>query len=241
MPQVPYTLEQAEDDISDLRGQVDKLNEILTLLNTGPTPNVISGTVELFNNSGQLNTINGVGQQWEVPGAALATFPGTAVTAASLTTISSATVLASDPDVGAIYELETWGNGVQGSTKQQLEFAVNYGGTTMADVVFGTTAFEAVSVIFRWRAVVRVICHTTGTSGTWTSYVLATISDFDGGGNLSPADTNSNFGTGIDCETTGTTAVSTTASKTLALQAGWASTTGGPSLTSRVAVFKRIN
>ena len=216
---------------------MDLLNEIISMGN-GPIPNVpASGFVSLFASGGQPNYINAQGLIMGLVGAQNATFPNTTRTAATLGTIASTTIPANDAEVGAVYELETWGNGVQGSTLQTLQFGIALGGTVMAaSPTIGTTAFNTTSEAFRWRAVIRAICHSTGGAGIWTSYALITVAQSNA--NLSAA--NNNMMTGFDADSTGSTTVDTTVANTFALQAAWGATTGGPTLTSRVALPKRI-
>jgi hypothetical protein len=229
--QSTYTLEQAENDIATLRGQLDRLNEVLQLSN-GPTPNTpASGTADLFASNGQIGYINASGLQMGLSGAQAATFPGTTVTQATLNTLASATYPGNDADAGAVYELEVNGNGTQGSTAQSLQVATVFGGNTMATFTWGS-GFVPASQAFRWKVTIRVFCHTTGSGGTWSSEITGVADQF--GTNIT------NSVAAVSCESSGTTAVSTTSNQTLALQAAWGSTTGAPTLTSRVALFKRI-
>jgi len=239
MPLAPYTLEQAEQDISDLRGLVDRLLEAHTFAD-GPTPNTPdSSGVTAWSGSGNLALMNSSGLQGNVPQAQTAFFPNnTVVNGTSLTNLAQGTYKGNDADVGATYETEVWGNGVQGSTAQTLQFGVVLGGTTLANLTFGTTAFgsPAASVIFRWWGIARVTCVTTGGSGTWRSLVLAKVNAFTG--NLAPG--NSNQASGTSTESTSTTVKDTTVDQTVSLSAVWGSTTGAPTLTSQVAFFKRV-
>jgi hypothetical protein len=239
MVQAPYTLEQAELDIGDLRGGLDRLGEILSLLD-GPIPNnPPSSGCQIFSANGQPNFLNFSSLQMSLQGAQPAIFPGTTVTAASLTDIAAFTIPAGDADVGAVYEVDVWGNGIQGTlgNRQTLQCGAAIGGTALQSVTFGTTAFENVgNQAFRFRIQARMICVTTGSLGTWTSYVKATVSDF--GSNIAPG--NNDFAEGFACESTGTTTKDTTVAQTASAQIAWGATTGAPSLTSRVAVFKRI-
>src|SRR5215472_15116452 len=133
MPNAPYTLSQAEEDIG-------------SGLNLG---------------------LNGLG----------ATFPGLTVTAASLSNLATATVPGGDPKTGAVYELEAWGSGTQGSTLQTLEFSASLGGTAMLNVTMGTTNWDAISKAFTWRVTARVICLTTGATGTWQNYISVNLTE----------------------------------------------------------------
>lgn len=239
-----YTLEEAESDIADLRGQVDGMDEVLQLYD-GPVPNNpgVSGA-QIFSQNGQPNYLNFTGLQMSMMGAKPAAFPNNTITAASLQTLTTFTIPAGDADVGAIYELEVWGNGQQGTAgnRQTLQLAVSLGGTTMSTITFGTGALPDTHSFFRFALTGRVICHTTGLTGTWTSYVLATLTEFDTPGPALLTIPNANFAQATSSESTGagTTTVNTTVDEALALQAAWGATTGAPTLTSQIACFKRI-
>lgn len=196
-----------------------------------------AGTVNLASANNTLTGTTLGGQAGSVPITGLATFPGTTVAQAVLTTIASATYLANDAVAGAIYELEVNGNGTQGSTQQTLQFQVTFGGTALTSFTLGS-AFMPISQAFRWKVRARVICHTSGVGGTWSSELESTFSAFSI--NLLPANSANSTGAAVSCESTGTTSVSTASNQTLALQCAWGSITGTPTLTSRVASFKRI-
>jgi hypothetical protein len=244
MPTIPplttgYTLEEAEQDIADLRGQVDGMDEIITLLD-GPIPNgaPISGC-QVFSVNGQPNYLNFTALQMSLMGARPATFPGISNSTATPTTLASFALPAGDADVGAIYEVEVWGDGNQGSTQEVLNLGVNFGGNAMASIELGSL-FMAINTVFRWRAVVRVICITTGLTGTWSSEIHGNLSLFNGtllSSGASSANATNSF---VSCESTGTTSVDTTTGETLAIQGWWGASTGTPTITSRVAFVKRL-
>lgn len=244
MPTIPplttgYTLEEAEQDIADLRGDVDSMDEILTLLD-GPIPNgaPISGC-QMFSVNGQPNYLNFTSLQMSLMGARPATFPGISNGSTTPATLASFALPANDADIGAIYEIEVWGDGNQGSSQNVLNLGVQFGGNPMAAIQLGLL-FMATTTVFRWRAVARVICHTTGLTGAWTSEIHGNISLFNGtlltSGGSSANPTNS-F---VSCESTGTTSVDTTTGETLAIQGWWTTATGTPAITSRVAFVKRL-
>lgn len=213
------------------------LTEILQL-SDGPVPNTPdAGTVDLFSSSGQPNYLNAAGLQMGLVGAQNAFFPGTTRTAAALGTIAQASYPGGDAEVGAVYDLEVWGHGTQGSTRQTLQFGVSFAATQMQNSTFGTTAFSANGVLFRWWAISRIIVLTTGSSGTVNSLLLASTADFNGG-NIAPGNNNFAFTNSSDSVTTYT--VNLNNNQNLNLQAAWGSTTGAPTLTSDTAVFKRI-
>ena len=209
MPLAPYDLEQCEEDIGTLRGQLAYLGEIGSALDTG------------------------------IPGTAGASFPGITVVAASLTTIASAVVPANNADTNAVYQLEVNGKGVWGSTQQTLQFACVFGGQVMRSVQLGAI-YSAASLPFSWKCRIRVICASTGVSGAWASEVEGHLSVNNttlltsGASSANP--TNSFF----NCDITAPFTVDTTIAETLALQCAWGGTTGAPTLTSGVAIFRRI-
>lgn len=236
----PYTLEQAQEDISNLNGQISLLEEMVYLLSNGITPNTQSDRASMYCGApGMPAVITPAGLQMGFQGCQPATFPGITVTSPSLTTISNAHVIPGGDAaaIGAVYEIELWGNGVQGTTKQALSFNIAFGGSSsLAGVTFGTVAFNSANQAFRWRVQGRIICNTIGPTGTWTSYIKASTSDF--GLNIGPG--NSDFGEAFSCESSSTSTHDTTVSETLTILASWGSTTGGPTLTSRVQLNKRI-
>lgn len=236
--QPTYTLEQAEDDIATLRGQIDQLSEVLSLV-PGPVPGTpSSGTSIYADPTGQPAWVDAAGLQMNASGAQLCTFPGTTVTAASLSNLATFTVPANDPEPGATYELEVFGNGTWGSTAQTLSLQCTYGSQTPAGggLNIGASTFNT-SQNFRWHACCRVWCVTTGSGGTWQFSIHGEVSV--DGVNLVPGTTANNTG-GFNCCTTTAVTVSTIANQTLALQASWNSTTGAPTLTSQLAIPKRI-
>ena len=210
------------------------------LLNRASAPAGVAGGAIIYGSGGELAQVTAAGVQTQVPGTQLATFPNTTVTAASLTTLatSSTIYLANDAQAGSVYELEVTGNGVWGSTQQTLEFAVVFGGNTMSNITIGLTQFSA-SQAFRWKARARVICHTTGATGTWTSEIDGVVSVFNAnilggiGANGTAPFTSS--------ESTTTTTIDTTANQVLSLSAKWGSVTGAPTLTSRVVLARKVN
>jgi hypothetical protein len=167
----------------------------------------------------------------------VASFPGNSVTTSTIATLASDTIPAGAP-AGSVWELEGWGNGVQAvANRQTLLLGVALGGQDMTQLTFGTTAFSTADTAWRWWARARVVCHTAGASGTWTSFIQASVSDFSGP--ISPGNANMAYGT--SSENTGTTTQDTTASAVLALRAKWGATTGSPAITNQVTLpVKRI-
>lgn len=208
MVQAPYTLEQAEEDVGTLRGQMAYLGEIGSGLNFG-----IIGT------SG-------------------ATFATSTANTASFVTIASASYPANNADAGACYELMVNGTCGWGSTQQGLTWQIQFGGNNMASVGITANAFPA-SQSVRWWLTARVYCETTSATGTWSSELNGIMS-------CNATSLNGSFNTTgatlpfTASDASSPTTIDTTSAQTLNVQAQWASTTGTPSLTSRVTVFRRI-
>jgi hypothetical protein len=239
VPTAPYTLEQAEESIADLRAQVDRLGEVHALDGTGGViPNAQPNQVQKFAAAdGQPGYVTPSGLVMGNMGSQNAFFPGNVATAITLTDLGSWTVPAGDAAGGAVYEVEIWGNGTWGSTQQSLGLQVVFGGNNLSTVTLGASWF-AISTTFRIRVVGRVVCHTTGVAGLWSSLIYGecTVS----GANALPATGANGSGGFVSCEGAATTAIDTTANQLLGVSAAWQSTTGAPSVTSRVAVPKRI-
>jgi hypothetical protein len=218
---------------------VDRLGEVHTLDGSGGvTPVAVPGAAAMYTaGDGQPSYVTPAGLSMSNVGAQQGFFPNNTVTAASLQNLAQGTIPGGDAAVGSIYETEVWGNGVWGSTAQTLQFAVILGGTTMTNLQLGNSFFT-VSTIFRFHVTARAICQTTGATGTWSSLLFGEISAF--GVNLLPTASGQATGAFTTCESTGTTTQDTTASNTIGLSCAWGATTGGPTITSQVAIFKRI-
>jgi hypothetical protein len=237
MATTPFDLEQADDESATIRGDLDRMNEVITM-NNGPQPNTNSSGLQIFSASGQPQWSDSVGMGWQMAGMGTTWFPGNTVSGTGTGNLASITITGGAADQFAMFEVEAWGNGQMGSTQQALTFTTVLGGNQMATVTFGTTAFSTTpaNAIFRWRTVSRVICHTTGASGTWSSYLLATVSVF--AANLSPG--NANMANGFGCESTGLSTVDSTVGNNFGVSANWAgSATGSQNVTAQVAIAKR--
>lgn len=161
------------------------------------------------------------------------------VTASSLTDLTASfTVPANDSAVGNLYDIEAWGNGVQGSTLQTLTFQVVYGGNNMSTFTIGSTAWSSTSQAFRWHMTARVICLSTGPTGSFQSLIFGELSAF--GSNLIPSNSSNITGAFISCESSSSTTIDTTSAQGLKLQCNWGSTTGAPTITKRVAIQRKL-
>jgi hypothetical protein len=231
-----FTLEQAEEEIAQLRGQVDLMSEILKLNTQGVPNNPSSGQVELYGDSASNlpGAVLASGMNGVIPVTKTVWQPLNTVTAATLQNLAAFTINAGDAQPLAVYEIEVWGDGKQGSTAQTLELSVVLGGTALQNVVLASGSMAA-NNSFRWYAKGRVICITNGSSAAWQSSVKANWSLFNG--NIGPG--NNNFAEAFSCEANTTTTVGSTAANTLGISAAWGATTGAPTLTSRIALGRR--
>lgn len=163
------------------------------------------------------------------------------VTAAVMTDLTGTfTIPANDAVVGNMYEIEAWGNGSQGSTQQRLLWQVVLGGVAMTSPSIGST-YMAASQNFRWKAQARVICLSTGSTGTWQSSLELFLSVFGGDWSSGPGGSStSETSAGISCESSGTTTLDTTVAQGLKIQCSWAATTGAPTITKRIAFQRKL-
>jgi hypothetical protein len=243
-----FSLEQAEDDIAELRGQVDVLSEIIKLNLQGLPNNPATGEVELYGDadSRMLGQVLQSGFNGVIPFTFKSWAPGNTVTGTSLSNLASFSVNANDATVGinelAIYQLEVWGNGTwSSSAAAQLNLQAAFGGNTSfaGGVTIAASQWPA-SQAFRCHVTVRAICLASpGATASWSSLIFgevtaanATIVNTTGGAQSTIA-----F---CQCESTGSQTVDSTVANTLGLSASWSVTTGAPTITSRVAFGGRI-
>lgn len=243
MATVDYTLEDAAADIADLRSAVTLLEEAHEQIDGGFQPNTPTDVNShvLYSNQGTPSWVNDNALQMGMMGAQISWFPLNTVTGATFGNLASWNIPAGDAIVNAVYEIDVWGSGTTGAaTATGPTFAVFLGGNEMSNVPFGTSWFgaQAGGQSFRWRVVGRVINHTIGASGTWSSYIHADLSE--NGNNLLGNNGTQMTGCAFSCEIASTTTVDTTVTQALGISAEWSTTTGAPTMTSRVAIAKRI-
>lgn len=205
----------------------------------GITPNAQPNQAQMYATAGQPAYVNPAGLQMGLVGAQTAFFPNLTNPAAGTTLVSLGawTIPANDAAIGAVYEIEIWGNGQWGSTQESLGLQVVFGGNNMATCTLGASWY-AINTQFRFRLAGRAICHTTGAGGTWTTLLYGDCSVF--GANALPATGANGSGSFVGCESTGTTTVDTTSAQSLGVSCAWQATTGASTITSRVAIAKRI-
>jgi hypothetical protein len=161
------------------------------------------------------------------------------VTQATLTDLTGTfTVPANDSAAGNIYEIEAWGNGTWGGagTTQNLTFQAVFGGSNMTSLTLDNS-FLVAGELFRFRVSTRVVCLTTGVTGTFQSLLHGEMSKSAANLLGSAAYKSGSF---VSCESSGTTTIDTTAGQGLKLQANWAATTGAPTITKRVAIQRKL-
>lgn len=164
-------------------------------------------------------------------------FPNSVINGSTYANAGSTTIPAYDADVGAVYEINLFGNGQQASgTRLALYFKVRLGTTSMVDVIIGSTAFTGALSTFRVKVTGRVACVTTGVSGTWVSQLEVLIAQQDQ--NISIP--NANFVMGCNFDSGNTYTLDTTRDLSLAIQSRWDATAGSPTWTARQSLRGRI-
>lgn len=232
-----FTLEQAEDHISDLRGMVDRLTEIVSMGNATDTPVTPTSGAALYTTGGQPAYVNQQGLQMNLSGG-ISDVGVQTVTAASLQALSATfTVPANDMALGSAYALTCFGNGTWGSTQQTLTFQPEIDGAAVGtNPGIDSTAFAA-SAAFRWYATFNVLCVTAGAGGnvqlsgmgcaTQTAHTIIPGTALN---NTVPFAYGTSSNSNLD----------TTASHTIVMKCQWASTTGTPTITCHGSLFTRL-
>lgn len=141
----------------------------------------------------------------------------------SFTTLASDVILANDAIPGAVYEFVVFGYGTQGSTVQSPQFAALFNALSTGTGITFPTSFAAASAALPWKAVITLICVTTGVAGTWLMDLEISILQSHA----------------VAHDTT-TVVADTTVNQAIAIQGRWNATAGGPILTSRRSYLKRV-
>jgi hypothetical protein len=232
-----YTLEHAEDHIAELRKVTDTMGELHAFTDS-QTPDVVPGVgngSQLYSVGGTLQAITAAGIAGAVP-STLGDPTNFAVTQATDQPASqSVSVLGNDAQVGTTYELDIWGSCTWGSTQQTLTFSLYFGGSARATAPIGATQFSA-SAGVRWKVHLVAQCATTGAGGTWSFSLEGAMSL--AAGNLI-AGIGANGTIGFATGTGANVAIDTTVNNAFLLETAWASTTGGPTMTTRGSLFRR--
>jgi len=183
---------------------------------------------------------DGVMQQQDVGGsfmnlsaAGLATVVPVTVTAAALTDLASYSVPGGSAlAAGATWEIFAWGNGLQGSTQQSLQWQVAFGGVAGGSETLTNTIFPA-SAAFRWwaRATVTLV-GAPGAGATW-------ICNLPGSVNALTWGFSSAFP--FTCSTSAPIAASSLVANLLEIQFAWGAIVGAPTITCQVSQPRRIS
>ena len=232
-----YTLEQAEEELADLRGQVHRLEELFQFIDS-QTPNTPAGGPGLYSLAGVPWWIRSSGLTGAIP-AVTADTGTTTVTGTTIGPLSAVwTIPANDANVGTTYRLSAWGNGTWGSTQQALAFVIDF----PAGNEFGThqavaAATFPISAVFRWNAILWITCLATGAGGTWHGSCNFAISETANSLNPGTASTNT---IGAAQGPSSNVSQDTTVSNQLAFGAWWGSTTGAPTITCHGTLMERV-
>lgn len=231
-----YTLEQAEEDVAELRQLVHQMTEILQLEDSSQ-PNTPSGGPAIYSLAGIPYYIDDAGLAVAIPGAQTGTSQ-TTVTASTVQGLSdSFTIPANDANAGTAYRLTWYGQASWGSTVQTLNLFFRFGGASVGDQPsIGSSQFNTSTRIHLWVQMIAT-CITTGGSATWTTCLSGTASQ-SANNDLSTTGTNGSIG--FCGGSNGTITQDSTAAITMQLGADWASTTGAPSITSRATLWERL-
>lgn len=214
-----YTLEQSEEEIAEQRGLVDKMSEIVE-------------TDILFINGGQVY--------------GKADTATTAVTAASATRLTSSyTIPGGEAAVGSAYEIRFGGSGQWGSTQQTLTFSVTVGSVVVfANIVLGASALAA-SANFRFAGHVCIVWDAVGASGDVSGSSMISVTQTANSVVPPGSYTQGNWaaqGSYVLTDANGalSSAIDSTADQVFVVKAAWGSATGGPTLTNRHTIFRKV-
>lgn len=237
MPLAPYTLEQAESDIADLRALVDRMGEVHSVADGGMVPNTPdAANYSMFSAAGQPSYINPAGLTMELSGGELATVAPVVVTQATTQNIATLFIPGGDCVAGSVYKLTTFGFGTTGSTGASNVLTTNltHGGVGGGSQSAGSSLF-GVSQAFRFYIEASLVCVTPGVGGTFWSYASWTLAQF--GGNILPTGVQA---VGIAIGTATTFTVDSSVGETFRIATNWAATTGGPTLTAVASYGEKI-
>jgi hypothetical protein len=237
MALAPYTLEQAEQDIADIRGGQDGQEESQTFLDGGTAPNTPDPNgVTLFSAAGSLSYINDNGLTMEVSGGQLATIAPVTVTSAGATTVASLVVPPGDCIPGSTYKLTCFGFGTTGSTgaSNVCTCSLSHGGVGGGNAAAGSSLF-GISQAFRFWVDAYLVCVTNGVGGTFFSYASWTMTQF--GSNILPTSVQA---VAIAIGTSSAFVVDSTVQETFRIGFNWAATTGSPTLTVVSGIPQKI-
>jgi hypothetical protein len=222
-----YTIEEAETEIAQIRGDLDVLEEFHAYSDSTdvPVPSTAGGGI--YSLGGTLSAIRVSGLTGGLP-LTWADTGSQTVTAASASDLSALyTIPGGDCNVGTKFEMEAWGNGTWGATAQTLNLLPQVGGSAFgAQPSIGSSQFST-SAAFRWNVRLVIVCLQTGAGGSFHGYFTGTASQT---ANNVLSQTGNNGSIGFAGGPSANFAQDTTAAISLKIQASWSSTTGSPSI-----------
>jgi hypothetical protein len=148
------------------------------------------------------------------------------------------TINANDPQVNTGYRLTAGGTIAAGTSVQVLTFCLNTYSNTSIQLPIGSAEFLA-STSYWWSAQGEVTWNAVGAStGQFTGSLRVAIG-VSGGNQATVAGTAQTAG-GFAGYGQSAASINTTASSSMALQAKWGATTGGPTITGDYSIFERL-
>jgi len=161
----------------------------------------------------------------------------TAATATRLTT--SYSIPASEPAAAeSAYEILFGGSGTWGSTQQLIGFQLHLQAVSVvANVSIAATAFSA-SAGFRFAGRALLVCDSTGATGGFYGALDITLTQTANA--VLPGTTADNTVAIADANAAAAT-IDTTSAMAAIVTAGWAGTTGAPTITNRHTVFRKVS
>jgi len=160
----------------------------------------------------------------------------TAATQQPLTT--SYSIPANEPVVGSAYQVFFAGTGVWGSTQQLLALTFVVQGIVVVNTINGIAAAAfPVSAGFRYAGYAEFVVASTGPAGTILASLNYTFSETANAVNPGTASTNT---ISVADSNSSPATIDTTAAIPVLVKAGWANTTGAPTISNRKTIFRKI-
>ena len=170
----------------------------------------------------------------------------TIVTAASQTRLTTSySTPADEPSVGSAYEIEFGGSGTWGSTQQTLVFEVDVGSVAVvSNVTIGNQAFAA-SASFRFSGRAVIVWDAIGSSGAVLASLAVNLTQTADAvqppSTVNQVNLQNNNSIGVaDANGATSSAIDTAAAQAFVVKAKWGSTTGAPTITNRLTVWKKV-
>ena len=163
----------------------------------------------------------------------------TTVTAATQTRLTSSySVPANEPTAGeSAYEILFGGDITWGSTIQSLQFTLTLQAVNVcANVTIASGAFS-VSAHLRFTGRASLVFDSTGVSGLAQGGYLVSISEIANPVTPGAAGTNT---LGVSDYSTAGATIDTTSDMPMIMKCAWNATTGGPTISNRSTVFRKV-